>query len=477
MATSERTAPAETAGLSGESWLALSALLAGAFLGTLDTTVVNIALNTIRDHFGVSVEQVQLVGSGYILAFAAALVLGGKLGDKFGRRAVFRTGVLLFLLFSIACALAPTLPALIALRVLQGLSAALMVPQVLAIIKASFRRKAEVATSLYGATLGMATISGMIVGGFLVGATGWRSVFVINIPICAFILAASRRGLVPESRGRVEGFDVLGPVLLASAMVTLLVPLSFPRLGSPGLLTALLVGLVALLVGLWRYERSLERRKRDTALIPPAMFARGSVGVGLAILGVYFVGTAGFNVVLAFHLQSGFGLSQLATGLLTAPLGIGFALGSATAHKAARRLGPTVIVVGCVGMVATRLLLIAAQDLPRTGALALTASLAGVTGVAQGVVVPPLMNVVLLSVATRFSGVASGMLLTICNCAMAAGQAVFLALYSGQGAHGDASTSFVSTLWSMTALATLTTLASASALRLFRRDQGVGNED
>jgi MFS family permease len=223
MATSERTAPAETAELSGESWLALFALLAGAFLGTLDTTVVNIALDTIRDDFGVSVEQVQLVGSGYILAFAAALVLGGKLGDKFGRRAVFRTGVLLFLLFSVACALAPTLPALIALRVLQGLSAALMVPQVLAIIKASFRRKAEVATSLYGATLGMATISGMIVGGFLVGATGWRSVFVINIPICAFILAASRRGLVPESRGRVEGFDVLGPVLLASAMVTLLV--------------------------------------------------------------------------------------------------------------------------------------------------------------------------------------------------------------------------------------------------------------
>src|SRR5450756_2057012 len=227
-----------------ESWLALSGLLAAAFLGTLDTTVVNIALRTVQKDFGATLQQVQLVGSGYILAFAAALVLGGKAGDKFGRRAVFRTGVVFFLVLSVGCALAPSLPALIVLRVAQGL----------AIIKASFPQKAQVGMSLYGATLGMATISGMSVGGLLVGVAGWRAVFLINVPICAFILLADRKETLPESRGTVRGFDVLGPVLLILAMVTILAPVSLPGFHARGLLAVLAIGFVVLLVGFCRHE-------------------------------------------------------------------------------------------------------------------------------------------------------------------------------------------------------------------------------
>jgi len=461
-----------------ESWLALSGLLAAAFLGTLDTTVVNIALRTVQKDFGATLQQVQLVGSGYILAFAAALVLGGKAGDKFGRRAVFRTGVVFFLVLSVGCALAPSLPALIVLRVAQGLSAALMVPQVLAIIKASFPQKAQVGMSLYGATLGMATISGMIVGGLLVGVAGWRAVFLINVPIYAFILLADRKETLPESRGTVRGFDVLGPVLLILAMVTILAPVSLPGFHARGLLAVLAIGFVVLLVGFCRHEKSLERRKGDIALVPAAMFRYRSVAMGLLILGIYFVGTAGFNVVLAYYLQVGDGLSQSVTGLVCSTLGVGFVVGSAFAHRVTAWLGSKAIVVGCVLMVVTRLLLIAAQSLPHATGLILTSSLAGATGAAQGIVVPPLMTAVLSTVSTRLSGVASGVLLMICNCAIALGQAVFLGLYSAAGRSPvNASAPFVTTLWAMAALAALTAAVSASALPVFRRDEGMAHED
>lgn len=461
-----------------ESWLVLSALLAAAFLGTLDTTVVNIALHTVQRDFNASLQQAQLVGSAYIVAFAASLVLGGKAGDKFGRRAAFRTGVVLFCALSVGCALAPSLPALIALRAVQGLSAALMVPQVLAIIKASFPRKAQVGMSLYGATLGLATISGLIVGGLLVGLVGWRSIFLINVPVCAFIVLVTRNEALPESRGMVGGFDVLGPVLLTLAMVTILAPVSLPSLRSPGRSAIAAVAFVVLLAGFWRHEKAVERRRgEDIALVPPAIFRRRSVGVGLFILGVYFVGTAGFNVVLVYYLQQGDGLSQTVTGLLSSALGAGFALGSAMAHRVTARLGPAAIVLGCVLMVVTRLLLIAGQSLHHAAGLAGLAVLIAVTGAAQGIVVPPLMNVVLGSVTTRLSGVASGVLLTICNCAIALGQAVFLALYSAVRFPAQASAPFVTTLWVMTALAAVAALVSAFALRMFRRDQGVVHED
>jgi Na+/melibiose symporter-like transporter len=261
-------------------------------------------------------------------------------------------------------------------------------------------------------------------------------------------------------------------------MVTVLAPVSLPSIRSAGRLAIVAVAFVVLLAGFWRHERALERHLgEDIALVPPAIFRRRSVAVGLFILGVYFVGTAGFNVVLVYYLQQGDGLSQTVTGLLSSTLGAGFALGSAMAHRVTARLGLAAIVLGCVLMVATRLLLIAGQSLHHATGLAVMAVLIAVTGAAQGIVVPPLMNVVLGSVTTRLSGVASGVLLTICNCAIALGQAVFLALYSAVRFPADASAQFVTTLWVMTALAAVAAVVSASALRMFRRDQGVVHED
>lgn len=454
-----------------ESWLALWALLSAAFLGTLDTTVMNIALRTIQEYFHVGAEQVQLLGSGYILAFAATLVLGGKLGDKFGRHVIFRFGVVGFLIFSVTCVLAQNLPSLITLRVLQGLSASAMVPQVLAIIKASFSRNARVAISLYGATLGMATISGMIVGGFLVEIAGWRSVFAINIPICIFILLAIRGKRLPESHGSVKGFDVLGPILLIIMLTTIIIPLSFPAISNVApLFSTVLVVIVQMLL-LIAYESSLDKRKEGSALIPSAMFTNPVVLLGLLTLGVYFIGTAGFNVVLAYYLQEGFHLSQFGTGIVSCTLGIGFAAGSAVAHPLSRVFGQKIIVIGSLLMLVTRVLMTGVQTLPADVALGLTSLLVGVTGMAQGVILPPLMDIILSSVSSRISGVATGVLLTTCNCAMAIGQAVFIALYVGPAQQSAPPTAFAATLWIMAVLAGLTTLMSSATLKVLKRNQ------
>jgi MFS family permease len=454
-----------------ESWSILWALLAAAFLGTLDTTVVNIALPTIQKYFHVRAAQVQLLGSGYILALASTLVIGGKLGDKYGRHALFRLGVVAFLVASAGCALAQDWSWLITLRVLQALSASAMVPQVLAIIKASFSRKAKVAISLYGTTLGMATISGMVLGGFLVDLAGWRSVFAINIPICVYILLAIRGGRLPQSYGSVRGVDIVGPALLMLTLLTIIIPLSFPAVGrnvSPFFVAVIVTVQLLLLAA---YESSLDRRREGFALIPSALFSNPAVLLGMLTLAVYFVGTAGFNMVLAYHLQEGYHLSALRTGLLSCTLGLGFSAGSAVSHTLNRVWGRKIIVIGSLLMFGTRVLLPGVQVLSTDVAIGLISLLVGITGVAQGLIVSPLMDIILSSVATRISGVASGVLLTTCYCSMAIGQTVFITQYAGMAGQAGSPAAFAATLGTMAVLAGATALMASITLGILGRSR------
>lgn len=224
-------APAAAPSLSGAG---LVTVLLAASLPLVDFFIVNVALPAIGSDLSASEALLELVVAGYGVTYAVLLVLGGRLGDLFGRRRLFIGGMAAFGLTSLACGLAPDAWTLVAARAAQGASAALMLPQVLATIQSttSGGRRAH-AMSLYGATAGLSMVVGQILGGVLVAAdiagTGWRSIFLVNVPVVVLGLILAVRH-VPDTRARhPEPVDVPGTVLLAVALLALLAPLTEGR--------------------------------------------------------------------------------------------------------------------------------------------------------------------------------------------------------------------------------------------------------
>lgn len=210
---------------------ALAVLLVASFMGILDVLIVNVAAPSIQRDLGASFADIQLVVSGYVLAYAVGLTTGGRLGDSFGRRRVFVTGLLSFAVCSAGCAAAPSPGVLIGIRVAQGLAAALMLPQVLSVIQTVFpEAERPRALARYGATMGGGAVVGQIVGGALIRADvlglGWRSVFLVNVPI-ALVAAAAVPFVLPETPSVRRALDVPGLLLTAAAMTLLVYPLAW----------------------------------------------------------------------------------------------------------------------------------------------------------------------------------------------------------------------------------------------------------
>ncbi len=308
--------------------VAVAVVLIAAFMDLLDATIVSLAAPAIAEDLGASEAALQWTLAGYALAIGAGLITGGRVGDQFGRRRVFLLGLAGFALASAGCALAPTPEALIATRVAQGLAGGLMVPQVFGIIRSSLgpgtRGKA---LGAYGAVLGLASVAGLLLGGFLVDADlfglGWRAIFWVNIPVAIVGLVLGARFL-PESRAPGGArLDLPGAALAAAAAVLLLLPLVQGRdWGWPWwgfVLLALSVPTAALFV---LRERRLIARGGQPILDPALLRVRAFAG-GLAVSLLFFGAIGSFFLLLALYLQVGTGRSALDTGLIILPYALG----------------------------------------------------------------------------------------------------------------------------------------------------------
>ncbi|MFG2297626.1 MFS transporter [Streptomyces sp. NPDC048603] len=422
-----------------ERW-ALSVLLLAAFMGILDVLIVNVAAPSIQRDLDASFDDIQLVISGYVLAYAAALTSGGRLGDAYGRKRVFLAGLLGFVALSAGCAAAPSTGVLIALRVGQGLAAALMLPQVLSLIQVIFpppERRRPLA--LYAATLGLGAVVGQLVGGLLIGADpfglGWRSVFLVNVPIGLFAAALVPR-VLPEAKaaGRTSP-DVAGLLLTALAMTLLVYPVvRGGGSGWPRWVWAAFAGSALALAALWRVERRREAAGR-TPLVPPSLFRVRGFAVGLGVALVFYAGNYGLFLLLAYVFQDGLHLSPLASGIAFLPLGIGFAGASLYGKGLAARHGNAVLLLGAGTMVAAYLALVvttgvlAGRALPGPEeALAMAPALFA-AGVGQGFVSAPLLGTVLATVRPEEAGAGSGIVLTVIQLAGSLGVAVLGAVF------------------------------------------------
>ncbi|WP_203871955.1 MFS transporter [Planomonospora parontospora] len=378
-------------------WVLLATVL-GSGIALLDGTVVNVALPALGADLDGGMAGLQWTVNAYTLTLAGLILLGGALGDRYGRRRVFLAGVVWFALASALCGLAPNLETLVAARALQGVGGALLTPGSLAIIQASFepgdRPRAIGAWSGLG---GVAAAVGPLLGGWLVDTAGWRWVFLINLPVAALVVAVTVRH-VPESRDTSAGgrFDVLGAVLAAAALAGI-------TYGLIGLLPLpLILGAALGAAFAW-----LQVRRSPEALVPVGVFASR---VFTAVNAVTFVMYAAMGVVfflLVVQLQVSSGFSPLLAGSAMIPVTVLMLLLSSRAGELARRIGPRLPMTAGILLCAAALLWMA--RIGEGSGYAVDVLLpVSLFGLGLSAAVAPLTATVLAAAEERYAGVASG---------------------------------------------------------------------
>jgi EmrB/QacA subfamily drug resistance transporter len=386
-------------------WVLACSVL-GSGMAMLDGTIVNIALPHIGESLNAPLSALQWTVNGYLLTLAGLILLGGGLGDRYGRRKVFVIGVVWFALASAMCGAAPNSGVLIAARALQGVGGALLTPGSLALVQSSFRR--EDRAKAVGAWSGLGGVAGAVgpfLGGYLVDGPGWRWIFLINLPIAAVVVAVAVR-YVPESRDHTASgsFDVGGATLAALCLAGVTYAL-ITASGSPTVLTVAVPAVAGVLCGA-AFVRLEQRRKHP--MLPLTIFSsKLFTSMNLVTLCLY-AAIGGVFFVLPVQLQIAAGYSALRAGIATLPVTLLMLLLSAPAGALAQRIGPRWPLTAGPLIAAAGLLLLTRVSPDSTSYWVDVLPAVVVQGLGMSLFVAPLTATVLASVEVDHAGVASG---------------------------------------------------------------------
>ncbi|MBR0799104.1 MFS transporter [Bradyrhizobium jicamae] len=421
-------------------WLALPVLLTGAFLPILDFNVVNLALPAIRNDLGATSSEVQFVISAYAATYAVFLISGGRLGDLFGRRQMFLLGVAGFTIASMLCGIAWSAAVLMAGRILQGFTATVMAPQVLASIRVLFPAAEQGrALAFYGATFGLANICGQVLGGVLVSSHpfgwAWQAIFLINVPIGLVALIGGLLFLSDSRAQRAQKLDVGGVILLSLTLGLLVYPLVEGReAGWPVWILAMLVASPAALLAFVRFETRLTLRGGDP-LVALHLLRNSDFVIGL-VMALAFYMLSSFYLTFAVYLQNGLHETPLDAGLATLPFATGFFAASLASSHVMQRLGVRTLTLGFALQVAGfGVVMLAVSGVIPGG---LTAGLV-CGGLGFGTVMPSIIRAVVSSIDPRHAGLASGIMISTFQIGAALGVAIIGGVfYSLLGPRPDA---------------------------------------
>jgi len=421
-------------------------LLTGQMLPLIDTSITNVALDSITHSLHATATELELIVALYGVAFAVCLALGSKLGDNLGRRRLFMWGVASFGLASLLCGMAGNIEQLLAARIVQGAGAALIMPQILATLHVTLKGTAHAkAISLFGGIGGIAFIVGQMGGGWLVSADiaglGWRNAFFINVPICLVVLALSRR-YVPETRRDTPSrIDWPGTALLAMILCCLLFPMALgPQWHWSWPLKAALLAIIPL-----AYLMVLNARKKEREdahpLIPPRLMQLNSIRFGVLIAMLFFSVWSGFMFCMALTMQTGLGMAPWQSGNSFIALGVTYFISAWFAPRLiARYSTSTILLTGLAIQIVGLLALVATFRVWGMENTALTlAPATGLVGYGQALIVNSFYRIGMRDIKPDDAGAASAILSTLQQAALGLGPAIFgaILLHALHNHHGD----------------------------------------
>ncbi len=410
------------------SWTSLAVLLTGCFLTILDLFIVNVALPDIQRELHASNAELQLIMVAYDVSFGAMLLNGARLGDIFGRRRLFLLGMATFALGSLFCALAPSPWLLIGSRVIQGVGAALMMPQIYTSVRLLFdgdaRRRAF---AIMGVVQGVAGAASQVIGGYLiainVGDLGWRLVFLVNLPVALCALVSGPWMIVETKKVLSSKLDIGGAALGASALTLVLFPLMVGREhGWPW--WAIVGPLLSPLLFIYfiRYEIGLVRRG-GVPVVDISLFGRNGFTLGIITAFLFHSTISSFSLSLTVFLQVGIGRTALEAGAVFIPSTVAFFIGSLLSEAVAKRSGHWAVLLGMLIYAVGLLFSIAVGFNGGNANLMLSISLV-LNGLGQGIAIPLFLNLILSTVSNSEAGMASGACSTMQTAGAASGTAV-----------------------------------------------------
>lgn len=463
-------------------WAALLVVVAAMFMALVDVFIVNVAAPVLQRQLPATDSQLELIVGGYTLVYGLLLVTGGRIGDRWGRKRTFLAGVSAFTAASAACGLAPNPELLIGFRAVEGIGAALMVPQVFSIIQVTFPpAERQKALGVYGGAVGLATTVSQVLGGVLIAldlfGSSWRAVFFVNVPIGIAAIVAGRF-LLRESRSPERSrFDLAGVVLLTAALVLLTYPLITAPSAGWTLSTLVQFALAALAGAAFLVVERRRERNRRGPLLPPSLFAAPAFRAGLLVLFLAQSTQTGFLFAYALNMQSGLGYSALAVGATLMAPGLGYAVASLQANRISKILGPRIVAVGSAGLFVGYAAFagIAALEGRHLGLLSVVVP-ALVIGLAMGLVFTPAINVVLARVRPELVGAGSGVVTTViqvANLVGIAGGGTLFFVFRAQGSEALPVRSAASFALTAGVVAALQLGALAAALRLSRASRSL----
>ncbi|WGS52984.1 MFS transporter [Paraburkholderia sp. D15] len=427
----------------GHQGLALAVLFVGAFLAPLDYFIVNLALPSIHTGLNATDAQLQLVVSAYASAYAVLLITGGRLGDLYGRRRMFMTGMAAFVVASALCGFATSGHMLVISRIVQGIAAAVMAPQVLATVRAvvPVHRQTKV-MSLYGFMFGLSSIVGQLGGGALITyhpfGLDWRIIFLLNIPIGIVAFIGTWK-FVPENQPATRAaIDLKGSALLSAVLLLIIYPMTHGReAGWPAwtfVMFALAVPVFALFIAT---ERRVERKGGDP-LVDLQLFRNPAFALGLVLAFLFYCNSA-FFLTYGIFLQTGLHWSPLASGIAIMPFALGFVAGPLTSPAVVKRIGSHVLTLG-FSMMAVGFAIIGWSSVQSvTPALPFYCGLV-LAGIGQGLLLPSIVRIVLLEVVPEKAGLASGVVSSTLQIGSAFGTAAISgAFFAAIGSRSTAS--------------------------------------
>ena len=388
-------------------------ILSGQLLTIMDIFIINVSIPSIQQDLQASNGEMQLMIASYLIGFASFLITGGRLGDLYGRKKIFMLGLLFFMLSSVACGISSGAALLVISRFIQGISAALMSPQVLSMIQVLFPGHEERTKAMgwYGITIGAGTVLGQFLGGYfssiIVMQESWRLIFLINIPICMLALFFSHK-ILNESKISAEKntFDFFGVMILAAGLFCFTYSLTMSE--HQGIqVKSLIMGIVSILLLMYFIKNQKMRVKQEKPyLMDFSLFSYKSFNLGILAVSFFFIMLDSYFYILSLFFQDGLQIGSMAAGEIIVFQGLGFILASLFSAKLILRYGKTFLVAGLGLIIAVLLLQIFLFDSETS--FFMLCLLLFFHGLGVGSIIPSLVNIALSGLPQALAGNASG---------------------------------------------------------------------